>query len=97
MNDESIDFELPDLAYTFIEAILKKHGNKVSKQQAIELHKILNTAATTISLQQGTRHASPLPCGAGKTTAIRGLIKAIHTLKRKCRIVVCAEKVEALC
>lgn len=95
--NRNIDFKLSDLAFGYTENILTAHGNKVSRAQAVELDKVLTSAAAIISLQNGKRLASPLPCGAGKTTAIRGLIKAVCTLQRPYRIAICAEKVEALC
>ena len=77
---------------------LKRHGNIVSKDQEMALHMMIGSFVYTIALpQQQRREAFPLPCGAGKTTAVRGLIRAIHQLNRECKIVVCAEKVEGLC
>ena len=97
MHGNTIDSELSELAYSYTQNILKTHGNKISSKQEVELIKVLESATRIISLQDNKRMASPLPCGAGKTTAIRAMIKATYDLKRDHRIVVCAEKIEALC
>ena len=99
-NIRRLDEELSTLSHEYTIKILESHGNQVSPAQNKELHIITRTAAGMIAGEERKeliRKASPLPCGAGKTTAVRGLIKATHELNRRYRIIVCAEKVEALC
>lgn len=101
-EEKEFDLELPTLAHKYTIKILEKHGNEVSDAHSEELHIIADAAAGMIAgVERDTegpiRKASALPCGAGKTTTVRGLIKATHELNRPYRIVVCAEKVDALC
>jgi len=97
-SSDGADLDVLDAAYAHTIQILEKHGNIVSGPQATELHKVVGTFVFTIALpEQKRRSAFPLPCGAGKTTAVRGFIKAINELGRNYKIVVCAEKIEALC
>jgi hypothetical protein len=97
-SSDGADLDVLDAAYAHTIQILEKHGNIVSGPQATELHKVVGTFVFTIALpEQKRRSAFPLPCGAGKTTAVRGFIKAINELGRDYKIVVCAEKIEALC
>jgi hypothetical protein len=92
------DHAVWDLAQENTIQILKRHGNIVSRPQWQELHKVLESFVYTIALPgQRRRLAFPLPCGAGKTTAVRGFCKAIYELRRPYKIVICAEKIEALC
>ena len=97
-STEGADREAWGIAFDYTINTLEQHGNVVSSAQRSELHKILRSFVYTIALpEQKRRTAFPLPCGAGKTTAVRGLIRAIHELGRTYKIVVCAEKIEALC
>jgi hypothetical protein len=97
-STEGADREASGIAFDYTINTLEQHGNVVSSAQRTELHKILRSFVYTIALpEQKRRTAFPLPCGAGKTTAVRGLIRAIHELGRTYKIVVCAEKIEALC
>ncbi len=92
------DHEAHNLSMQYTIDILEKHGNVVSKAQWIALYQVLGSFVSTIALpEQKRRTAFPLPCGAGKTTAIRGFCKAINELDRAYKIVVCAGKIEALC
>ena len=58
---------------------------------------MLGSFVYTIAKKENKRQVFTLPCGAGKTTAIRGFCKAIHDLGRSDKIVICAEKIEGLC
>lgn len=92
------DHAVWDLAQKYTIQILEHHDNIVSGPQRTELHKVLGNFVYTIAHpEQKRRRAFPLPCGAGKTTAVRGFCKAIYELHRTYKIVICAEKVEALC
>ncbi len=97
-SSEGVDWEVQECAYEYTIETLEQFGNIVSSEQTTELHKTLGCFVYTIAKPESKRRqAFPLPCGAGKTTAVRGIIRAIHELGRGYKIVVCAEKVEALC
>jgi hypothetical protein len=97
-SSDGADFLVWNTAFDHTINILECHGNLVSSAQSDALYTVLGSFVYTIAKpEQQRRTAFPLPCGAGKTTAVRGFIKAIHELGRFYRIVVCAEKIEALC
>ena len=75
--------------------ILEANGNVVSKLQSNALREL----CTFYASPNGRRMAFPLPCGVGKTSSIRGFLKALTIMgvAHDKRIIICAEKVEALC
>ncbi|OEJ65649.1 DEAD/DEAH box helicase family protein [Magnetovibrio blakemorei] len=80
--------------------ILKSYGNEISNEQYEALSSLIKEftwIAVTKQKQPVRRTVFPMPCGTGKTTAIRGFCQAINELGRPYNIVICAEKIEALC
>lgn len=78
-------------------AKLKSYGNEISDDHEQALSGLCELASLTLcgQLQQRVRFA--LPCGMGKTTGVRAILKAIHDLGLPYRIVVASSKVEELC
>jgi hypothetical protein len=98
MSTAKGDWDIIDLAHKYTIDILEKHGNVVSQIQNDALREIqANFVMTIAHPEQKRRVAFPLPCGAGKTTAVRGLCRAINEADKPYNIAICAEKVEALC
>ena len=97
-NSDLADLAVWDQAIIYSKDILQRHGNILSQFQINALHYLLGSFVYAIAEPyKRRRQVFPLPCGAGKTTAVRGFIRAVHELGRDYRIVVCAEKVEGLC
>jgi len=98
-DDIGSDSELLKQSHDYTLQVLEKHGNTVSDSQSKELHRLLSHFVELIDPDGGEqkRLAFSLPCGAGKTTAIRGFCKALNTLGKSEVVVICAEKVEGLC
>jgi hypothetical protein len=77
--------------------ILEGYGNKLTPAHAEAIHDIQgNMAAIFLGAANG-RRVFDLPTAMGKTTAIRGFAYAVNSLNLKGRIIICCEKVKAIC
>ena len=94
----SLAVEVSHRGYTWLTEKMKGYGNTLTEDHQEALRTIVEGfAAMAIERQRG-RVAYPLNTGCGKTTAIKAFIWALDSLKiYDKKIVVCAEKVEALC
>lgn len=76
--------------------LLSHYGNSLNSEHQNDIKKII-IGFVSILESNSKRLAFPLFCGGGKTTCIRGLIKALHDLNLDYGIVISANQVEALC
>jgi len=77
--------------------ILEGYGNKLTPAHAEAIHDIqANMAAIFLGAGDG-RRVFDLPTAMGKTTAIRGFAYAVNSLNLRGRIIICCEKVKAIC
>ncbi|MEJ1389751.1 MAG: hypothetical protein RPU34_02475 [Candidatus Sedimenticola sp. (ex Thyasira tokunagai)] len=89
--------KLVELTATRTFDILESHNNDVSKAHRKGIDILAQTYAEILFDIRTGRFAIPLPTGTGKTTTIVALSLALHRLKLDAGVMVCAEKVEALC
>jgi hypothetical protein len=69
---------LRDRTHTILCATLEYHGTVISKRHREALHQLCDCLADTAVHVRGGRRVMPLPTGAGKTSAIVALCKAVH-------------------
>ena len=86
---------LLDLAYYFTIELLYQYGNNPNDDHKHAIRRIL--IGFIFLLESKRRLAYPLFCGGGKSTCIRGFLRAIHELNLDYSVVVSATQVEALC
>lgn len=89
--------ELSELATKRTLEILEAHGNRPSEAQVQAIRDIQQTMSRLFLGVMTGRHVFDLPTAMGKTTAIKGFAHAVHTSGLKGRIVICCEKVKAIC
>lgn len=77
--------------------ILEGYGNKLAPDHVGALHEIHQTMNALFLGKMTGRHVFDLPTSMGKTTAVKGFVHAVNALGLKGRIVICCEKVKAIC
>ncbi len=93
-------YDADELAHSATEhtiRILKDHGNKPDAAHAQALHDIQQAMSSLFLGRTKGRHVFDLPTAMGKTTAVRGFVHAVNQNGLKGRIVICCEKVKAIC
>jgi len=78
-------------------SLLRHHKNKPNQMQKDAIGDVCRTMSSIYVDELNGRHVFDLPTAMGKTTAVRGFIHAVENSSYKGRIVVCCEKVKAIC
>jgi hypothetical protein len=84
-------------AAEYLSATLERHGNTLSDDHRRAVSAIPEMAELILKGHLQGRFRFGLPCGAGKTTAVRAVLRAIHLLGLPYRVAVACSKVEELC
>ncbi|MBA4260221.1 MAG: hypothetical protein C0446_13735 [Chitinophaga sp.] len=88
--------KLIDLATSFTIDLLFQYGNNPNDEHIKALKQII-TGFVYLLEHKNEKLAFPLFCGGGKSTCIRGFLRALHELNIDYGVVVSATQVEALC
>lgn len=92
-----VALEVSERAYKAAIEALKKYGNTVSDDHAKAVQQMIDGFCAMAIEGQEARVAYPLFTGGGKTTAIKAFVKALDETNNESKLVICTEKVEALC
>lgn len=84
-------------AHRYLRESLERYGNQISADHDRALMALCELSEQMITGELTGRVRFGLPCGMGKTTGIRAVIKAVHDLDLPFRIAVACSKVEELC
>lgn len=84
-------------AVQYLIATLEHHGNTVSADHRTAVAAIPELAEKILLGELRGRFRVGLPCGMGKTTAVRSILRAVHRLNLPYRLAVACSKVEELC
>lgn len=85
------------VAVEYLIDTLERHGNTVSDDHRLAVSAIPELAERILQGHLAGRFRFGLPCGMGKTTAVRATLRAMHLLGLPYRIAVACSKVEELC
>ncbi|MET0116506.1 MAG: DEAD/DEAH box helicase family protein [Sedimenticola sp.] len=97
MRKYTEEVQLADQIAIHTNRILNKYNNHLSHDHQRGVLVLADTYADFLISGRSGRIAVPLPTGTGKTSTIIGLIQALEELGLERSMLVCAEKVEALC
>ena len=78
-------------------ATLERHGNTISADHRDAVAAIPELAERVLRGELQGRFRVGLPCGMGKTTAVRSILRAVYRLNLPYRLAVACSKVEELC
>lgn len=87
---------VPEAVRYLIET-LEHHGNQLSADHRTAVSAIPELAELILRGHLQGRFRVGLPCGMGKTTAVRSILRAVYHLGLPWRIAVACSKVEELC
>jgi hypothetical protein len=76
---------------------LESYGNQISDDHKLALSGLCELASLMLAGNLDQRVRFALPCGMGKTTCVRAILRTTHQLGLRHRIVVASSKVEELC
>ena len=98
-GETKLNAKFISLAYGRLRYLLvRQYGDELSADDELVLRDgLITLAAQMLSGERTGRYAVGLPCGAGKTTAIRSILWAIHRLEMDVTVIVACYKVEQLC
>ena len=90
---------LIDVAYARLRYLLtERYGNELSEDHELVLREgLIALADSMLTGSVNGRIAVGLPCGMGKTTAIRAIIWALNNLDMETTVTVACYRVEQLC
>jgi hypothetical protein len=88
---------LHEEAHTWLLGKLRAYGNDISSDHGLALGGLVWLADEILHGRLTGRYRFGLPCGMGKTTGIRAVIRTLHQLGTKQRVTVAASQVEQLC
>jgi hypothetical protein len=89
--------DLANIAFHRLKYLLQFYGNTLSEGHETALTALLQLARDIASGTRQGRYRFGLPCGMGKTTAIRAFMWAIQKLDLDTPVIVACSKVEQLC
>lgn len=88
---------LRGVASDYLLSTLRAHGNEIGADHEVAVRALCELAELVLGGHLEGRFRFGLPCGMGKTTGVRSVVRALHLLGLPHRVAIACSKVEELC